>query len=242
MNNENIKLDIGNNLSENTIKEIRGIKSTDIDKIFHLCINDKFKKYKDELMNKNDYEYLIEILNKFNEEEFIIFMGYLNNINIILVKILINNYIELDFEDEKKEQEENILNVISKAISIYYNKEIFYYIYGKLSIIYRRKNSINLKKFEKLFKIWKLLYNIEPYFQNIQNNENLFFYCTDKVNNIKIDFGKKVKNGALNSYFITINFIPSLLLNINKFVPNIAFMVIFDDHGKKFKNENIKCL
>ena len=238
MINENNKDDVNNNLNENKIEEeIKIINDQEIEKIFQLYINDNKEKNEENIYNKKDFEFLIEIMNKLNDEEFIIFINYLNYINKKIIELLINNYIELDFDNEKLEN--IIINIISKTMNIYCNKDIFYYIYKKLSIFYRSNNNINLKNFEKLFKIWKILYNIESYFKNIENNNNLFFSCIDNnTNYITINFGEKIRNckkGGTDSYFITIDFIPSSLLDINKSIVNFSFIILYDDKEDNFE-------
>ena len=238
MINENNKDDVNDNLNENKIEEeIKIINDQEIEKIFQLYINDNKEKNEENIYNKKDFEFLIEIMNKLNDEEFIVFINYLSYIDKKILKLLINNYIELDFDNEKLEN--IIINIISKTMNIYCNKDIFYYIYKKLSIFYRSNNNINLKNFEKLFKIWKILYNIESYFKNIENNNNLFFSCIDNnTNYITINFGEKIRNckkGGTDSYFITIDFIPSSLLDINKSIVNFSFIILYDDKEDNFE-------
>ncbi len=79
MINENNKDDVNNNLNENKIEEeIKKINDQEIKKIFQLYINDNKEKNEENIYNKKDFEFLIEIMNKLNDEEFIIFINYLN--------------------------------------------------------------------------------------------------------------------------------------------------------------------
>ena len=116
-------------------------------------------KNKTKLLNKENYLYLIKIINKTSGQEFINFLSFFNKINIHIHKIIINGYIKYDVTGH----ENNILDIISKTIDIYYNKDIFYFIYKKLSKIYRRHDLIKdfnfIKKINKLFTLWKMLYN-----------------------------------------------------------------------------------
>ena len=237
INNDDVKIILNEN---NIIEEIKGISEKDIEKILKIYINDEHKKNKNELFNKEEFYFLIEIMSKLSDEEFIIFISYFNYMNINMLLILINNFIESDF-DINESDEKNIINIISKTLNIYCNKDIFYYLYEKLSLFYRKRNNINIKKFEKAFKIWKLLYNIESYFQKIENNNNLFFFPINAKgkNNIIINIGEKIKNAEFaagsDTYIISIYFKQSPLLNINKFIQDFSFIILEDSDGKEFR-------
>ena len=206
--------------------------------LFKILFNQNiFNQNKTKIILKDNYEYIIKLINTTTEEELISFLNYLNKINIPLLKILINGFIEFDFDNENNEK---ILNIISKIIIIYYNRNIFYIIYRKLSKYYRRNDNFNdikiIKNFEKLFKVWKLLYNLEilssPY-KTIENSSITFFSNLNKKNNnIKFDI-KKPKDGT-NNFYIKINFICSPILNLNKFIDNFYFLKVFDDKNKEF--------
>ena len=237
INNDDVKIILNEN---NIIEEIRGISEKDIEKILQIYINNEHKNNKNELFNKEEYDFLIEIMSKLSDEEFIIFISYFNYMNINMLLILINNFIESDF-DINESDEKNIINIISKTLNIYCNKDIFYYLYEKLSLFYRKRNNINIKKFEKAFKIWKLLYNIESYFQKIENNNNLFFFPINAKgkNNIIINIGEKIKNAEFaagsDTYIISIYFKQSPLLNINKFIQDFSFIILEDSDRKEFR-------
>ena len=214
---------------------------------FYMLINMICKK-KINLHSQESYELIVDIFNKLNNEEFILLINNLNNINIPILKILINGFINDNFNIDNKE--DIILEIISKAINVYLNKEIFYFIYGQLSFIYRKHtkiiNDINsIRKFEKIFKIWKLLYNVET-FLNFQN-KNLFFFKTDKkTKNIVINVRKKIKIGGndkgIDKYFIIINFIPSKLFNLNKYNKCFTFIKLYNKKECEFEIKYIDFL
>ena len=160
----------------------------------------------------------------------------MNYINIPLLKIIINNF--LYFESEN-----NILDIISKAINIYNNKDIFYFIYKKMSILFRKHNIKNtdinfIKQFEKIFEIWKLLYNIELLFPNFQNKNLFFSKIKEDTKNIIINIGDKIKKAKLrnetDSYFIIIDLVSSPFLNLNKLIDKFYFIKLFNDKGEEF--------
>ena len=83
----------------------------------------------------------------------------MSKVDIAFLKILVNRFIEFDFDD--KNQEIKIIEIITKCINIYFNKNLFFYIYRKLSKFFRRNENFKdikyIHKFEKVFEIWKLL-------------------------------------------------------------------------------------
>jgi hypothetical protein len=104
---------------------------------------------KTKIIKMENYLSLFKIINKSNEEELINFFSYFNKTNIQIHKIIINGYIEFDID----EYEDKLLEIISKIIDIYFSKNIFYFIYKKLSKIYRRHDLIkNEKCIKKLIK------------------------------------------------------------------------------------------
>ena len=208
--------------------------------LFKILTNQNiFNTKKTKIILKENYEYILKLINRTKEDELISFLNYLNKVNIPILKILINSFIEFDLEEDNIKK---ILNIISKVIVIFYNRNIFHFIYKKLSKYFRRHDKLSdiqtIKKFEKLFQVWKLLYNLDilssPY-QNVENTSITFFSDLNNNDNIniKIDIPKP-KNGT-NSFYITINFICSPILNINKFIENFYFLKVFDVNKKEFK-------
>jgi len=96
-----------------------------------IFIEKVFNAKKTKINLQTDYEFIIHIINKLKENEFELFLIYLNEIKISIFKIIVNGFIEFTFNDENKEK--NILDIISRMISLFYNKNFFYFIYKKLS-------------------------------------------------------------------------------------------------------------
>ena len=233
--NSNLNETINLNISKEDNGKHKVLNNEDIEKIFFILINNNiYKNKKTNIDSQSDYEIIVNIFSKLNNEEFILLVNNLNNRNIPILKIIINGLINPDFSIEN--QEDIIIEIISKIINIYLNKDIFYFIYEQLSIIYRKHkviiNDINsIRNFEKIFNVWKLLYNIET-FLNFQN-QNLFFFKTDDMTkNIVINFGKKIKIGGCNKgidrYFIIINLIPSKLFYLNKYNKKFTFIKLYN--------------
>ena len=207
--------------------------------IFQIITNPSlFNKKRTKIISKDNYFSLIAILKEAIEKELCPFLNYLSKIDISIFKILVNGFIEFDFDDKNKEI---ILEIIAKCINICFNKNLFYFIYKKLSKFFRRhekfKDINSIQKFEKVFAIWKLLYNLENLTPIDQNNETtsiIFFPNLKKKNqNIKIEI-ERFKEGK-NHFFVTINFVQSPILNINKYIKNFSFLKVYNDNKNKFK-------
>ena len=196
-----------------------------------LDLDSKFFNRRTKCSSINYYESIVKLFNKMNDEELKQFLNYLNKVNIPLLKILVNGFIDFDFNDEKKDI---ILKLISKFINICFNKNIFYFIYKKLSKHFRRHDKLkdikSVQKFEKLFKIWKLLYNLDNISSCKQSYTSSIIFYHNISTVIKIT---KEDNEASHS-IITINFIPSPILNINKIVENFFFLKVVDNNKNNF--------
>ena len=198
-------------------------------------LNIKEKKVK--TLNKENYLFLIKILINVNEQELINLLSFFNKTNLIVHKILINGYIEYDLT----EYDNSLLNIISKIIDIYFNKKLFYFIYKKLSYIFRRHDLIQdvkyISKINKIITVWKMLYNpsdqiIYPIFKKANF---IFFpdFATNKNNkNIEID----VKDvNKMKNFSITINFVNSEILNINSIISKFSFIKLYDINKNVFE-------
>ena len=210
-------------ISEEELKQLSRI-------IFYQTI---FNNKKTKINEQKDYEFIIEIINKLKEKEFELFFRYLHDINIPLFKIIVNGFIEFNFNDENKEK--NLLDIISRVISLFLNKKFFYFIYKKLSKYYRKhykiENIESIKKFEKIFKVWKLLYNplsIKSFYENNDNFIIFFSKLYNKSKNIIIDIDNE------GNFFIDINFYSFPILDINKNISNFYFFIFYKDETKVY--------
>ena len=236
-----IKEDSFNNIVDNILnqEDDSSNENTDEKKLFNLITNktNKFNEKKTKLKEINDYLFLIRIINGLDDNEIINFFGYFNRINIPILKILINGYIEFEFEEQNLINK--ILEIILKNINIYFNKNIFYFIYKKLSKYYRKQDLIkdikSIKKFDKLFNIWKLLYSYsnEITYQNINDSSFSFFPFLEeekKYIEIEIDDSNKIKE-----FTIKINFLPCPILNLNKINDKFTFIKLIDNKNETFE-------
>ena len=114
--------------------------------------NSKNKKIS---ITKENYEFIINYINNSQDENFSIFFDYLNDINLPIIKILIDGYIKIDFEEENKNK--LILEILAKIFKIYFSQKIFQRVYKHLSKIFRKnillKNIQSIQKFEKIFNV-----------------------------------------------------------------------------------------
>ena len=213
--NTNEKKDINKcSLSEEEFKELAKIISD----------NNSFNQKKTSIkIDKEDaYDSLINIINKLSDKEQQSFFDYLYRLDIEIFKVIINGY--LNFQDKD-------IELIKKIIKNYFNKNLFYFIYKKLSKIYRNpekiKNTNDLLKFEKLMTIWKLLYNIEvsscPV--NLKGpdppiaigpNNNIYITLDSIKKEINSQLKDKNQEIKLKQLFITINFKPFFINQFNK--------------------------
>ena len=203
---------------------------------------------KTKFVSKDNYDIIIQILNNLEITSFINFLNYFNKINIQIIKILLNGFIEFEFDDE---QTKIILDIFSKIIGIYFNKMIFYLIYKKLSKQYRLqakiKNIDSIKKIKKILEIWKLLYDSEKLssFKNIKEVSSITLLPkrNQKMDNINIIFTNEFKNDTDNYQFkIYINFAKSPLLNLNKYNQDFYFLKVINNNNNEeyiFKYDTI---
>ena len=224
---------------EDNIKIIQDKKNIDEEKLLNLITNKNiFNNKKTKFKYQKDFEFIINISKNLEENEFINFYNYLNQINIPILKILVNGFIEFDLENEIDDI--LILELISKGINIFFSKNLFCFIYKKLSKKFRKHNFLNnaraINSFEKLFKVWKLLYNTENSF----NNSNLFyssgFIIFPKIIEdnkfIEIDFNDK---NEMKNMTVSIIFKSSMVLNLNKNNNNFSFVRLYDDKNEIFE-------
>ena len=179
-------------------------------------------------ISKENYEIILNYINNPEDEELISLFDYLNDINCPILIVLIDGYIENDFEDENKNK--LILEKIAKLIKIYFNKNIFYCVYRYLSKMFRKhillKDIKTIKKFEKIFNVWKSLYNIDNNSINKKNYERI------ENKHFEINIKNKELSGE-NSFIIDLYFNCSEFLNKLKLKEDFYFLKIYDDKKGK---------
>ena len=229
------------NIAENNIIEKRNSdeKNEDEYKLFQMITDQSlFNAKRTKIISKDNYNSLIKIINGTKLKEFIYFLNYLNKVGIPILKVLVNGFIEFDND---KNQDEIILEIIAKCINLYFNKNIFYFVYKKLSKFFRRHDKLkdikSIQRFEKLFTIWKILYNLENLSPICPHNNTpsitFFSNLNQKNKNLKIEI-KRFKKGE-NYFSITICFLQSPILNINKYINNFSFLKVYDENKNKYK-------
>jgi len=201
-----------------------------------LTDRNKLNNKRTKLKEVEDYKYLYDIIKDLSGEEFINFFRYLSALNYPILEILINGYIEFIDDSVYKEI---ILGIISKAIYIYFDRSIFYFIYKKLSKYYRRnqllKDIKSINKFEKLIDIWKLLYNTSSTVNLKDWNDNSFLFfqnLNEEKKYIEIEIDDKNEIGNL---IIEINFLCSPIFNLNNAEDNYSFIKLYDENNEIFK-------
>ena len=221
---------------ENKLNNEGNPNNTKIEELKILINTLKLNEKKTKIINKEYYLNLIKILTKINDKELINILSFFNKTNLIIYKILINGYIEYDLN----EYENDIKSILSKIIDIYFNKNIFYFIYKKLSYIYRRHDLIQdinyINKINKILNIWKILYNpsLQISYPNLKNSNFIFLPNYNKIKNKIIEISINDTNN-MKSFSITINFINSEILNINSLISDFTFIKLYDKNKKKFE-------
>ena len=191
-----------------------------------------FNKKGTNLLEESEFKNIISILeNYISIDDYII--PFFEKLNIYLIKIIINGYISYNIEQN---QNEKILQLINNFIPLMTNSNYIYFIYNKLSKIFRlelleedsSKINNSFSKFCKIFDIWKLIFNYE---KDLKLKEKYISFYGN--NNIEI----KINNVDLNyvSTMINITFIKSLLLSINNNIENFSLIKIYNSNGHFFE-------
>ena len=228
--------------NENRDKEKKNIDKILYEKLYKILYDEKdiLNLKKTKFLSKDNYNIIIQILNKLEGDLLINFMNYFNEIKIQMIKILFNGFIEFEFDDE---EEKKILEIFSKIIGIYFNKKIFYLIYKKLSKQYRLheaiKDNFSIKKFGKIMKIWKLLYDSENLssFRKMQKSNSIITLLTKKntkSENIDLTFNNDFNNNSNNQFHIYIYFALSPIHNLNKYNNDFYFLKVEDNNSGEF--------
>ena len=157
------------------------------------------------------------------------------NILIPFLKIfptLINSYIDCDIDEEKDSNYIEVFKLLK--INSFISKECLCPIYEYFSDIYRNMNKIGendkrLKKFNKVFELWKIFYdfNINKTNSNKYNKSSFCFIggCLEVKLSQKLNF----ENYNIN---IEIKFLDDIFYNLNK-----DSMILEIENNSKFKLE-----
>ena len=198
-------------------------------------INEKdiFNDKKTKILIKEKYKYLIEIIGKSDEPKLMYLLHFFNEMKINILKVIINGFIDFDFEEDKFDK--FIQKSISKLIDFNFTKNIFYFIYKKFSKIFRSSNRIKdinmIKRIDKLFIIWKIIYNPSIKINNFNYNSYFLFLADSTTINKNIEINIKNSSKAKN-LIITLNFISSKLLNLNALNEKFCFLKFHDNKNK----------
>ena len=214
-------------------------KDKEIEKIENKILNneDFLNKKKSKIKSEENYEDFLKDIKEFSDERLNNMLDIFKNKGIIpVLKVLINGFIDFNFNEEVQK---NIIKVISRIINIKYknNKMLFIMIYKKLSKIFRKHSNIkdisSINKFEKLFTVWKLLYNIQNITIKQQNNDENLNNKNKKNNTIKKQNNEEYKDISEIEYFGGFDcLIP--LFKIIKYI----IKVLGDLRSQNSKNEN----
>ena len=191
-------------------------------------INNKGTKIKE----KSKFLYFVGVLKQklyLEEDDYII--PFFAEKKIYIPKIIINGYIEHNLNNEENKM---VLSLLNKLFPFIMKKEYFYYIYKKMSKIFRKinvlKNDNNLiSKFLNIFDIWKLFHS---YYDDSKLEEKYFSFYGN--NCIIIAVPSISKNYSYTE--IIIHLIKSPLFPIlNKAKNNFSFIKLYslDKNGNK---------
>ena len=158
---ENDIINIGRYLEKNT----GNIKVPKEKSLYYFFSNrDIYNEKGTKLKDKENYICLMTLINEYLKQNKDFIFLYFNKNNIDLIKVVFNGYLASDIENT--EQKDFLLKTIKDFIPLFFSKVIFYFIYNKLSKIFRKFNLIQDKenlliKFGKLFELWKVVYDID---------------------------------------------------------------------------------
>ena len=195
-----------NKIEENEIEER---------KMYKYCNKEKyFNKKGTKVLKEEDFINILSILYEYIKIDDYIFL-LLEKMNIYLIKVIINGYINFNISNEG--QKTKILSIIEKIIPLMLRRDFIFFIYNKLSKIFRlklrneedkEKIKSSFEQFYKIFEIWKILFNYED---DIKANEKYIQFFGN--NNIIIKINNIDKTYECTK--ININLVNSSLFNIN---------------------------
>ena len=193
----------------NNDEELKSLnEKNNTNSLFYYFINKEeiYNKKGTKPINKNNFMNLVNILKEYinQNEDYILY--YFTKIKVDILKVIINGYIYFKLEEKEKNE---IYNFIIIIIPFFFDKKIFYYIYKKLSKIFRtftfsENKKLLLEQFNKIFDIWKLLYKVE----NLKIVNQSYIALLGNKNGLVLDFNQFKKRSKINSIIISIEFSP----------------------------------
>ena len=207
--------------------------------LFKILTNKRIIEEEEELI-KEEYDFFIKIINSLNPSDFIHLIKFFNNVNIQILKIIIKGYILFTYEEN---EEKNILNIISNIIKYNFNINHFYAIYEDLSILFRnhKKEIIDINsiiKFEKKFKVWKILYSTEKREYSYETTDmsliNFFSFDGEDNKNIVLDFVNE-KNYKKHKLKFKFNLMSSEILDLNQYNKKFCFFKLYDNAKREIE-------
>ena len=163
-----------------------------------------FNKKGTKILSEETFNTIISILYEYTKIDDYIFL-LVEKLNIYLIKSIINGYIYYNINNI----EEKIFSIIQSVLPLILSHDYIYFIYNKLSKIYRQKlkedeNKEKIKasfeQFSKIFKIWKLFFN---YYENTKTNERYLLLFGKNAINIKINsINEKYESTMINMQFV----------------------------------------
>ena len=230
---------IGNFLNKNKEKEKSISENNNNQFLSYFFYRKKIYNEKGtKLNNKENYLSLINLIKDYidKEEEYIIF--FFEKIKVNIFKVIINGYINFDLNDE----DEKIKTIIKKIIPFFLDKKLFYYIYNKLSKIFRAfifndNKELLFMKFTKLLDVWQLLYKVEKISKVYQN-----FISLIGQNSLLFDIFILNKKTKIKSINIIIEFYPFFFLSTNDKIKDFCFFKAYYNliEPKEVKISHIK--
>ena len=175
---KDIIVNIGNDL-EKDIKDIPEIKEENL--YYFLFMKDIYNEKGTKIKDKEKFITFSNILNKYFQEGSDFVLLCFQKRNIDLLKIIFNGYISADIKDP--EQEKILNSNLKKIFDLFFSRHIIYWVYNKLSKIYRKYNTIENKEdffneFSRTFHIWNLLFDIK---QKPKIKSNFFSFIGNQV-------------------------------------------------------------
>ena len=175
------------------------------------------------LKNIENYISLISIIEeyiKIKEEHIVLFF---KKIKVNIMKVIINGFLTFDCKENYA-----LIPIIKNLIPFFYNKNLFYFIYNKLSKIYRKfsfyeNKELLFSKFSKLLDIWELLY------KNYTSEFNLSFISLIRNNFFVLDIIRVEQsiNVSIKSINITVEFFPFFNFTLNDNEYNFSFIKVY---------------